>query len=140
MTAIATERQSLSTGSPKKWMTWTGRALSALPVLALTLSASMKLTHAPQFVDTFVSHFGFRESSLTAIGILELACVALYLVPRTAILGGILVAAYLGGAVATHVRVGEPFILPVLLGVFAWLGLYFRDTRVRALVPLRQPG
>jgi hypothetical protein len=139
MTAVARERQLTDVASPKKWMLWTGRAVSALPVLGLGMSATMKLSHAPQFVDMFVNHFGFKESALTGIGILELLCVVLYLIPRTAVLGAILIAAYLGGATVTHVRVGEPFLVPVVLGMLAWLGLYLRDARVRALVPLRLP-
>ena len=123
-------------GKPSKGMLWGGRVLSALPSLGLLMSAGMKLSHAPQIVEGFTK-FGFSEASLTPIGILELACVITYLVPRTAIFGAILVTAYLGGATVTHVRVGEPFIAPVVLGIFAWLGLYLRDERLRALVPFR---
>lgn len=116
---------------------WAGRALSGLPAVMLILSASMKLSHSPQLMEQFVEKFGYPASSLTALALVELACAILFLVPRTAVLGAVLITGYLGGATATHVRVGDPFIIPVLLGAMAWGGLYFRDARVRALLPLR---
>jgi len=105
-------------------------------------SASMKLSHAPQFLEQWTGKLGYPESELTAIGLLELACVALYAVPPTAVLGAVLLTGYLGGAVATHVRIGDPSgVTAVMLGIFAWAGLYLRDARVRALLPLRSaPG
>ena len=126
---------SMTTSIPA-WKLWTGRVLSALPVLAMGLSGAMKLSHAPKFIEQWVGKFGFQESAATGVGILELACITLYLIPRTRVLGAILVAAYLGGAVATHVRVGDVFVLPALLGVFAWAGLYLRDERLQELLPL----
>jgi hypothetical protein len=136
----ATARTLEGTRSPGGWRLWTGRALSALPVLLLLLSAAMKLSHAPQFVAKWTGMFGYSEGSLTAIGLLELACVAVYLVPRTAVLGAVLLTGYLGGAVATHVRVGDPgAVTPILVGVLVWAGLFLRDARIRALLPLRTP-
>ncbi len=125
-------------GSTGKAALWGGRVASALPVLALVMSAAMKLSHAPQIVEQFTGKLGYTEGSLTGIGILELACVIAYIVPRTAVLGAILLTGYLGGAVATHVRIGEPFVAPIVLGVLVWVGLFLRDERLRALVPLRQ--
>ena len=136
MTAIASS--SSSDVAPKKWELWTGRVITALFSLMLFFSASMKLSHAPPVVEMFTGKFGFKESSLTPIGILEITITVLYLIPRTAMLGAILVAAYLGGAVVTHLRVGDPFVMPALLGVLAWGGLYLRDPRVRALIPMRR--
>jgi DoxX-like family len=121
-----------------KWQAWVGRVLSAIPVLLFLASATMKFTHGPAVVETFVGKLGYPEESLTAIGILELLCVVVYVIPQTAVLGAVLLAAYLGGAVATHVRVHDPFIVPALLGVFVWAGLYLRDDRLRALLPLRK--
>lgn len=119
-------------------MLWTGRVLSALPVLAMGMSAVMKFIGSPQVVQGFAK-FGYTEHQMVPVGILEISCVILYLVPRTAVLGAILVAAYLGGATATVYRVGDPtFFLPVLLGVLAWLGLYLREPRLRELTPLRK--
>lgn len=122
----------------KRWVLWTGRIVSALPVLVMLFSASMKLWPKPQVIEMFVGKYGYPQSSLSAIGLLELACAAIYAVPRTAVLGGILVTAYLGGAVNTHVRAGESFLIPAALGVLAWVGLYLREDRLRPLLPLRQ--
>jgi hypothetical protein len=75
------------------------------------------------------------------IGILELACVVLYLIPRTSVLGAILVTGYLGGATVTHLRVGDPaFVGAVIAGIFVWGGLFFREPQVRALIPFRNPN
>jgi hypothetical protein len=127
-------------GEPSpRWWVWAGRVASALPVLAMGLSAIMKLTHSAQVVSTFQDKFGYSESALTGIGVLEIFCAVLYVIPQTAVLGGILVTAYLGGAVATHVRIADPaFIGPVILGILAWVGLYLRDARLRELLPLRR--
>jgi hypothetical protein len=123
---------------PSKAAIWTGRVLSALPVLLMVFSASLKLSRTPAAVEGF-SRFGYAEHLLVPLGIVELSCVVLYLIPQTAVLGAILMTGYLGGAVATHFRVRDPsFILPALLGVIAWLGLYLREPRLRALAPLRK--
>jgi hypothetical protein len=116
---------------------WTGRILSAVPVLMLLFSGVLKLLK-PAPVLQSLAHFGLPESIIFKIGILEIACTFIYLIPRTAMLGAILMTAYLGGATATNVRVGDPSsIMTVLLGVLVWAGLYLRDERLRALVPLR---
>ena len=131
-TTVTSNAQIERTARP--WQIWTGRVLSTLPILMLLMSASIKLMHAPQFVTTWTDKLGWQESSLTNIGILELACVIVYAVPRTAFAGALVLTAYLGGAVATHVRIGEPFFVPVVLGILIWAGLYLRDERLRALV------
>ena len=124
---------------PKKWVLWTGRILSALPILMMLVSATMKFMRPAQVVDSFVHQFGYPENELLILGVVELACALLYAIPRTAFLGAILVTGYLGGAIATHVRIGDPaFVSPLVLGIFAWSGLYLRDDRLRALMPLRQ--
>jgi len=119
-----------------KKILWTSYVLSALPVLLLLFSASMKFTHSPDLAKGF-DHLGWPVRLAAPLGILELTCALLYAIPRTSVLGAILVAAYMGGAVATHVRIGEPPYLQVLLGVLVWGGLYLRDSRLRALLPLR---
>lgn len=119
--------------------TWIGRGISALPVLMLLMSAGMKLSHAPDFVAQWTDKLGWPVERLTAIAVLELAVTALYVFPRTAVLGAVFLSAYLGGAVATHVRVGDPFVIPILLGVAAWVGIYLRDDRLREVAPLRRP-
>ena len=90
----------------------------------------------PMFVQEF-ARLGYQEHSALGIGILEIACTALYLIPRTSVLGAILLAGYLGGATATHVRIVDPFLPPIIFGVLAWGGLYLRDERLRAFLPLR---
>jgi thiamine transporter ThiT len=122
-------------------MTALGWLLSLIPAGMLSFGASLKFLHKPELVEMFVSQFGWRESMFTGLGILELAVALVYLLPRTAVLGGILVTGYLGGAVATHVRVADPGAGVVLaLGILAWSGLYLRDGRIRQLIPLRNPG
>jgi DoxX-like family len=114
-----------------------GYILSALPVLLLIFSAVLKLMKPPQVVEGF-AHFGIPEDLISKLGILELACTLIYLIPQTSILGAILITGYFGGATATNLRIGEPFFGPVLAGVMIWGGLYLRDQRVRALIPLQR--
>src|SRR5579864_6669323 len=114
-----------------------GWIISLLPALLLLFSAVMKLAKLPQVVEEF-HKFGYADHVVRVIGVVELACTIIYLIPRTAVLGAILVTGYFGGATATQVRIGDPtFFAPVLCGVFIWLGLFLRDPRLRALVPLR---
>ena len=118
---------------------WAGRVMSALPALLLLFSGVMKLMRPAPVLQGF-AHFGYPESHILGIGILEIACTIIYLIPRTSVLGAILVTGYLGGATASNVRVGDPsFYLTVILGVLAWGGLYLREDRLRALIPLRSP-
>ena len=115
---------------------WAGRILSALPVLFLLLDGVMKLVK-PAFVVEATVQLGWPESVIVALGVVLIACTILYLIPRTAVLGAILLTGYLGGAVATHVRVGGPLfsiLMPIILGAMLWGGLYLRDERVRSLV------
>lgn len=115
---------------------WSGRVMSALPVLTLLMSAVMKLMKPKAIVDSFVQ-LGFSTGLITGIGILEIACTVVYVVPRTSVLGAILLTGYLGGAVCTTLRAGDPnFYMPAILGVLVWGGLYLRDPRLRALMPL----
>jgi hypothetical protein len=116
---------------------WAGRIISALPILLLVFSGVLKLIKPAPVIQGF-AHFGFPERLINAIGILEIACTVVYAIPRTAVLGAILMTGYLGGATATNVRVGDPsFIITILLGVLVWLGLYLREVRLRELIPLR---
>lgn len=122
-------------GSPK-WMKIVGWVLSILPCLLLLLSASFKFIQGPEF-EKGLQHMGWDSKTMLYIGVIEIICTIIYLIPKTSVFGAILLAAYLGGAVATHVRVGDPFWAPVLAGVFLWLGLWLREPRLRALTPLR---
>ncbi|WP_338870047.1 DoxX family protein [Myxococcus stipitatus] len=123
--------------TPKPWSLWLGRVFTALVAALLAFSGVMKLTQSPEVLQGF-ERFGYAPSAVFTIGLVEVLCAVLYLVPQTAVLGAILVTGYLGGATATHVRIGDPFFAPVLLGVFAWGGLFLRDARLRALLPLRR--
>ncbi|HYV04111.1 MAG TPA: DoxX family protein [Blastocatellia bacterium] len=117
-------------------MLWAGRIVSALPVLLLIFSAVVKLMKPADVVTEF-ARLGYPESLVVGIGVLELLCTVVYLIPRTSVLGAILLTGYLGGATATHVRIGDVFIYPIIGGILVWGGLYFRDARIRALIPLR---
>jgi hypothetical protein len=119
-----------------KKILWAGYVMSALPVLLLLFSGVMKLMKSASLVEGF-AHLGYPESLALGLGIVELTCVVVYLIPRTAVLGAILLTGYLGGATATHLRIGEPIIMPIALGILVWGGLYLRDDRLRALIPLR---
>jgi hypothetical protein len=118
-------------------MAWTGRVLSGLLVLALAADAVAKLAKPAPVVEGTIQ-LGYPESVIVPLGVILLGCTLLYAVPRTAVLGAILLTGYLGGAVATHVRVGDPLashaLFPVYIGVLAWAGLALRDARLRALV------
>jgi hypothetical protein len=126
----------VQTNSVSKKMLWAGYVVSALPVLMLVFSAVMKLAKPTMVVDEF-TRLGYTENVVIALGIVEFACAIIYATPRTAVLGAILLTGYLGGATATHLRIGDPFIPPIIFGVLVWLGLYLRDPRLRALIPLR---
>ncbi|MGC4046085.1 MAG: DoxX family protein [Armatimonas sp.] len=118
---------------------WTGRILSYLPALFLLMDGVMKLAK-PAFVVEATTKMGFPESSILVMGILLTISTILYLIPRTAVLGAILLTGYLGGAVATHVRDSAPLfnnLFPVAFGVLLWGGLWLRDNRLRALIPLK---
>jgi DoxX-like family len=130
---------SISKARASKAAFWAGWILTILPVLALCFSASIKFMNPPQAADQF-KHLGWPLEYALGLGIVELACAVLYLIPPTSVLGAILVTGYLGGALATHVRLGEfpNMAAPIVLSILAWLGLYLRDPRLRALAPLRR--
>lgn len=122
-------------GSQK--MLWTGRVISALPTLTLLFAGATKLMKSAAVLQGF-AQYGYPDRLVITIGILEIACTVVYLIPRLSVLGAILMTAFLGGATASNVRIGNPaWVVTVVLGILVWLGLYLRDARVRALVPLR---
>jgi hypothetical protein len=129
----------VQTAESSKGATVGGYVLSGLPVLFLLLDGVMKL-FKPAFVVDATTKLGYQESTIVPIGIVLVICTLIYIFPATSVLGAILLTGYLGGAVATHVRMGEgafPIIFPVIWGAFVWGGLYLRDPRLRALLPLR---
>jgi len=119
---------------------WAGRIISALPVVFLLVDGVMKVMKAPVAVEGSIQ-LGYPEKVVVAIGVVLLICTLLYVIPQTSILGAILLTGYLGGAIATHMRVGNPLfthvLFPVYVGVMVWGGLFWRDNRLRALIPLR---
>lgn len=121
-----------------KWMIWTGRVISALPVLLLIMSAQAKF-HLSEDDAANTMKMGWDPKIMPALGVVELVSTLLYIIPQTATLGAILLTGYLGGAVAVHVRLADwphaPYAF--IAGVLVWLGLYFRDHRVRDLAPFR---
>lgn len=132
--AVAT---AASSNTASKKSAWAGYVLSALPVLALLFSGTVKLLKLPSVVQGFVES-GYPASTITVIGILEVGSTIVYLIPRTAVLGAILMTGFLGGAIASNVRINNPlFSIPLALGVLVWAGLYLREQRLRALLPLR---
>ena len=120
-----------------KWMIWTGFIMSLLPVLMLLTGAVMSILN-PTAVGEAMGKMGYPATLAVTLGTVELLCTVLYLIPQTSILGAILLTGYLGGATATHVRVSEPFFLPILFGVLVWGGIYLRNPRLRALIPFRR--
>ena len=121
-----------------KAMTITGWILTILLGLLLAFSATMKFIYPPEMAKDFVGKFGYADDLAFTVGVLEAVCVLLFVIPQTTVLGAVLLTGYLGGAVATHVRVHDPFISPAMIGVFVWLAVYLRDSRVRALLPFRR--
>jgi len=115
---------------------WAGYIMTVLPALLMAFSAIMKLIKHVSVVKGFAD-FGIPESHIIPLGIVELACTVIYLIPRTSVLGAILLTGYLGGATATTARLGQAFIPTVIIGVVIWGGLFLRDRRLRALIPLR---
>lgn len=118
-------------------MTWAGRAASALATLPFVPGAMMKLVRHPEVIKG-MDHLGLPESLILPLGVLELFCVVVYAVPATAVLGALLLTGFLGGAILTHLRIGDPVYVHVALGVLIWLGVWLREPRLRSLLPLRK--
>jgi hypothetical protein len=140
MTAAAVDLHAPGKGLPRTAV-WAGRAMSGLVALFLAMDAAMKFADLPPVRQT-TAQLGFPHSSVLQVAVLEVLCLALYLVPRTAAFGALLLTGLLGGTVAAHLRTGDPLFTHVLFGVYvgvlAWGGLWLRDEAVRALLPLRR--
>jgi hypothetical protein len=117
-----------------RWMTWTGRVLTALATASMLISAGLKLSGQAQMHAVLTTKLGYPEGAIAVIGVIELVSAVLYAVPRTTVIGALLLSAYLGGAVASHVRIGESFLNPLVIGLLVWAGLLLRRAAVRALV------
>jgi len=119
---------------------WTGWIISAIPLLMMGGMGAAIMLFSRGMARDGMTKYGYPASSAIPILIVEVVCAILYAIPRTAVLGAVLLTGYLGGAVATHVHAGEAWVFPVIFGVLVWLGLYLRDRRVRDLLPLRRPS
>jgi hypothetical protein len=117
---------------------WVGRVISVLASLLFLFSAFLKLKGGPELTQG-MAHLGLPGSMVVPLAILEISCVVIYLIPATSVLGTILLTGYIGGAICTHWRSGDPFFIQIAFGVFIWLGLYLRESRLKALIPLRKP-
>jgi hypothetical protein len=122
-------------GSSKR--IWAGRTISALTVLFLLFDCVVKLLKLTVATEA-TARLGYPESLVFGLGVVELVCTIVYVIPRTATLGAILLTGYLGGATATHVRIGDPFFFPIVFGVLIWIGLWLRDDQLRAFIPWRR--
>ena len=120
---------------------WIGRTLSALAILFLSFDTIVKVLQLPVAVDG-TTQLGYPESSVFVIGIIQLVCLVLYVIPKTSVFGAILFTGYLGGAIATHLRIGSPLfthiLFPIYVAVLIWGGLYAREPRLRAVIPIRR--
>lgn len=136
MSAVDVEVPKTST---KRWVLWVGWILSLWPVFVVVSSATWKLTRNPWYVGEF-ARIGWPASALTGLALLQLGCLALFVIPPTAVLGAVLLTGYLGGAIATYVRMGEPYpvLVPLSTSLIAWAGIYLREERLRSLLPLRR--
>ena len=131
----------VQTAPVSKKMSWAGRIISALTVLFLLFDSVIHVMKIAPVVEAF-AELGYPVSLAFGLGILELVCLVVYVIPRTSVLGAILLTGYLGGAIATQLRVGNPLfsqaLFPVYVGVLVWAGVFLRDNRLRALIPLRR--
>ena len=122
---------------PSRKAIWIGWIISILASLMFLFSATLKFIGGPQVSDGF-AHLGLPERMRLPLAILELSCVVIYLIPPTAVLGAVLLTGYLGGAICSHWRVGDPTYMPILLGLLIWLGIYLREDRLKPILPLRR--
>jgi hypothetical protein len=126
-----------SATAPSKQRRWIGRIVTAIAVLFLIFDFSIKLAHIQPVTDAF-ARLGIPDHLAVAIGMLELICLAIYLIPRTAVFGAVMLTGFLGGAIMLHVRIGDPLfshiLFPVYIGALLWIGLYLRDPRLRVLL------
>lgn len=120
-----------------KTQLWTGWIITGLVGLFLLFDAIVKLILINEVIEASV-RLGYPENTMFGIGLVLLISTILYLIPKSAVLGAILLTAYLGGAVTTHVRVGDPFYFPIVMGILVWIGIYLREKRLKLVVPLRR--
>lgn len=134
----ARETTSSRPAGPSKAAWWAGWVISAIPILWMGVLGTVFALTNRAMVEESMGKYGYAASTVIPIQVVAIVSVILYAIPRTAVLGAILLTGYLGGAVATHVRAGEPWFFPVIFGVLVWLGLFLREPRLRSLVPLQK--
>ena len=115
---------------------WIGRVVSILTSLVFLMSGVMKLKGGAEVMQG-MAHLGLPATMILPLAILEISCVVIYLIPKTSILGAILLTGFIGGAICSHLRVGDPFYVQIVIGILIWLGLYLREDRLKGLIPLR---
>lgn len=115
---------------------WIGRVVSILTSLVFLMSGVMKLKGGAEVMQG-MDHLGLPASLILPLAIIEISCVVIYLIPKTSILGAILLTGFIGGAICAHLRVGDPFYVQIIIGMLIWLGLYLREDRLKGLIPLR---
>jgi hypothetical protein len=130
----------LSTAQPiSKRTVWAGRIISALPALFMLFDGVIHTMRIPPVVEGFAK-LGYPIGVATTLGVVEIVCTILYLIPRTSVLGALLLTGYLGGAIASNVRIQAPLfgyvLFPIYVALFLWGGLWLRDARIRAILPL----
>jgi hypothetical protein len=123
----------------RRWLFWIGWIVSLWPAFVVGMSAHWKLSRNPGYVHEF-ARIGWPEHALPLLACLQLGCIILFLIPRTSVLGAVLLTGYLGGAVAAYTRIGDayPIVVPLSTSMIAWLGIWLRDGRLRALLPIRR--
>jgi hypothetical protein len=124
----------------QKTLSIIGWVLTILASAMLLMGSVMMILRVPDAVKPFTDQYGYPASSAMPLGAVTAGCVILFLIPQTYLLGALLLTAYLGGAVATHVRAGEPFIMAIIFGVVIWISVLLREPRARKLLPLRTRG
>lgn len=118
---------------------WVGWVISILSAAVFLFSGVLKLKGGPE-LEQGLAHLQLPSSMILALAVLEISCAVIYLIPPTAVLGAILLAGYVGGAMLTHWRVGDPIVVQIVLGLLVWLGIYLREPRLKALIPVRRPA
>ena len=124
------------TSKTPAWIYWTGWVVTVLPSLLLIFSAVTKFVAPPAVTEGFTKA-GWNANLLVPLGVVELTSTILYLIPQTSTLGAILLTGYMGGAICHHLRLGEPIVFQVIVGMVIWLGLFMREPRLRAILPIR---
>ncbi len=137
MSTVTAETHETTRSTP--WLVWTGRIVSVIPVLIVLMSSRWKLTANPWYVQEW-GRIGWKTPDLPFIASLQLGAILLYVIPQTSVLGAVILTGYLGGAIASYVRIGQlyPPLVPLTTAMLAWLGIYLRDERLRALLPIRR--